>query len=444
MQITLLFALFRSQVFRLFHPFQFFPRGALLIIAVLIIAPGGMAAATEPGVGRASIHPSVVRLGPGQEQKFKVIRMATRLTGATVAEQVNWSVNDILGGDSIVGTITSEGVYTAPKRTPVPREVHIVGEVDGVANRYLFATVMLEGPGPPYELVKTWSEPKATSKLLVDPHCVCLDKDGNLIIADYHGSRVLRFTPDGKYLGDVGRGTGERPGQVKLPRVVQCDVEGRIFVSDQKSDKPRIQVFSPEGDFLYMFAEKGIKPGWMLRAHGLVFDTEGLLHVVDVDTMRINTYTPSGEFVRFWGQDGSGTGQYNAPHGLAIDRNDDLFIVGYYGPCQKFTKTGEFLFDFAYPDPPDGAVYFHSIVSDRWGNVYLTVRGAGGYGGAIEDNEGKKVSIMKYNNNGDHVCNLTLAVKAHSENWATVDEEGKVYAIFQSNEELGVQIFAPR
>lgn len=417
----------------------------LLIFLVQFLAQSEETPSPQVLHSRASIFPSLVRLDPQQQQKFKIILKAKRLRGADVAHSVKWSVNDVVGGTGETGTITEDGLYTAPAVAPVPREVHIVADVEGVENRFLFATVVINSPGQPYELVSSWSEPKGKSSLLVDPHCLCLDKDGNLIIADYNGSRVLRFTPDGKYLGDIGRGTGEKPGMVKLPRVVQMDPEGRIFVSDQKSDKPRIQVFTPEGEFLYAFAEKGIHPGQMLRAHGMVFDSRGLLYVVDVDTMRINVYEPAtGAFVRRWGKDGTATGEFNAPHGIAIDRNDDIFVVGYYGPCQKFTSRGEFLFDFAYPDPPDGAVYFHSIASDRWGNVYLTVRGAAGYGGAIEDNEGRKVSIMKFNNNGDPVCNLTLKVKAHSENWAAIDEQGKVYAIFQSNEELGVQVFEPR
>ncbi|HPO84723.1 MAG TPA: hypothetical protein PLN86_02635 [Candidatus Hydrogenedentes bacterium] len=417
----------------------------LSLVPIQVHAQPAKSPSEEVLRGRASISPSLVRLDPQEKQKFKIILKAKRLQGADVAHSVKWSVNDVLGGNEEVGTITEDGLYTAPAVPPVPREVHIVADVEGVENRFLFATVVINAPGQPYEMVSSWFEPKGKSRLLVDPHCLCLDKDGNLIIADYNGSRVLRFTPEGKYLGDIGRGTGEKPGMVKLPRVVQMDAAGRIFVSDQKSDKPRIQVFTPEGDFLYAFAEKGIRPGQMLRAHGMVFDSKGFLYVVDVDTMRINVYEPAtGKFVRRWGKDGSATGEFNAPHGIAIDRNDDIFVVGYYGPCQKFTADGKFLFDFAYPDPPDGAVYFHSIASDRWGNVYLTVRGAAGYGGAIEDNEGRKVSIMKFNNNGDHICNLTLKVKAHSENWATIDEQGKVYAIFQSNEELGVQVFEPR
>ncbi|MFH1739928.1 MAG: NHL repeat-containing protein [bacterium] len=421
--------------------FQYF---FCLLSAVWMLAQGIAFADPETPLGRATIHPSVVQLEPEAEQKFKVVLQATRLAGAAVAENVQWAVNDIPGGNSEIGTIDAEGLYRAPAKTPSPREMHICAEVDGVENRRLWATVLMDSPGPAYELVGGWTEEKANAKYFVDPHCVCLDKAGNLVIADYFGSRVLRFTPDGEYLGVLGLGTGEKPGQVKLPRVVQADAEGQIFVSDQKSDKPRIQVFSHEGEFLRMFAEKGTEPGQMLRAHGLAFDSQERLFVVDVDAMRINVYSHSGDFLYTWGRDGHRVGEFNAPHGIAMDRNDDLFVVGYYGPCQKFTAAGGFLFDFAHGNPPDSAVYFHSVATDRWGNVYLMVRGARGFGGAIEDNLGHNVSVMKYNNNGDYVSSLTLAVKAHKENWATVGPDERIYAIFESNERIGFEIFAPR
>jgi hypothetical protein len=383
-------------------------------------------------------------LATGAEQQFKVVMLAARLKGALMAEKVTWAVNDIPGGDDAVGHITPDGLYKAPAITPKPREVHICALAPSAANQHLFATVLFAGEGPAYELIGEWTEPVANPVHLKDPHCIALDRDHNLILADYNGSRVHRFTPSGEYLGDVGLGTGEAPGYVIKPRVVQVDREGNIFVSDQKQDKPRIQVFSPDGKFLRIFAEKGIGPGQILRAHGLAFDSQERLFVVDVDVMRINVYDHSGKFLHAWGKDGIGLGEFNAPHGIAIDANDDVFVVGYYGPCQKFTADGQLLCEFAQADPPDSAVFFHSICPDRWGNIYLTVRGAAGYGGAVEDNEGNKVSVMKYNNNGDYVSSLTLSVKAHAENWAVVDEAGMVYAIFMGNERMGVETFAPR
>lgn len=83
--------------------------------------------------------------------------------------------------------------------------------------------------------------------------------------------------------------------------------------------------------------------------------------------------------------------------------------------AQKFTFDGRFLLAFAYGHPPDGSVYFHSLTGDKWGNVFVTVRTKAGYEGTLESNVGKKVSMAKYNNNGDFITTLRLSTREHSE-----------------------------
>lgn len=417
----------------------------VIILAGLAPMTTPMAAGEEQGwLPRATIHPSVVTLEPGQQQWFKAVRGARRLYAAEWIQDVQWSVNHVPGGNAELGAIGEDGTYTAPAKVPTPREVHVCARVEGVANPLLWATVLFEAPGEPYALIKSWGEDRETSKHFVDPHCIALDKDGNILVADYRGSMVNRFTPDGEHLGIIGDGQGEAPGQVYLPRVVLAGPDGNIYVSDQKSDKPRIQVFTHEGKFIRIFAPKGTGKGHILRSHGMGFDPLKNLFVVDVDNMRVSSFTREGKLLQVWGNDGRGVDEFNAPHGLVVDPNGELFISGYYGTCRKFTNAGGYLFSFAHADPPEGAVYIHSSGGDQWGNVYLMVRGVRGYGGVVEQRTETLPSIMKYNNNGDHVANITLDVSGHSENWATVDEQGRVYAVYASNDKFGVQIYEPR
>jgi sugar lactone lactonase YvrE len=395
-----------------------------------------------PPLPRATITPTRIDMEPGEKQWFKVIQEMTRLNSSVHLEDVEWSVNNIPGGNKDIGTIDKKGKYTAPAKTPSPREVIICAKAKNVENPYLWATVQFKGEGAPYKMIMNWGESIENAKHFKDPHCIALDPDGNIIIADYDGSKVHRWTPDGEFIGYLGT-SGEGPGQVTKPRVVTTGPDNLLYVSDQKSDKPRIQVFDNDGNFVRIFAAKGTGPGHILRAHGLAFDPEGNLYVVDVDNMRINSYTREGAFLNSWGRDGRLRGEFNAPHGLVMDKNGDAFVSGYYGTCQKFNRRGEYLFQFAEGNPPDGAVYIHSASGDKYGNVYLMVRGMKGYGGAIQEKD-HIPSILKFNNNGDHVASITLEVSGHKENWATIDDEGNIYAIFKSSEGYGVQVYAPR
>ena len=67
-----------------------------------------------PGLtaGTISVSPHSAILKPGQSQRF-----TPTLTGDNVGS-VNWKVNGVAGGDGSVGTISSNGVYTAPTALP--------------------------------------------------------------------------------------------------------------------------------------------------------------------------------------------------------------------------------------------------------------------------------------------------------------------------------------
>lgn len=394
---------------------------------------------------RATIDPSIVYLQPGEERKFKVVMVATRLMAAQAPEEVIWSVNDVHGGSEEFGTIDEDGLYRAPAAIPSPREIHIGAEVPDAANRYLWATVILGDTPPQYKSVRVWSEPveegtEATENL-TDPHGIAIDRDGNILIADQAGHTVHRYTFEGEHLGTVGNGLGSKPGEFKEPRMVAADPNGRIFVTDSKGDRPRVQVFSHEGEFLQIFAEKGMQPGMILRGHGLDFDSDGRLYTVDVDNMRVNVYSSSGEFLYDWGDEGLNPGQFNSPHGLFVDRSGDVFVTGYYGPTQKFSAKGDFVTAFGHGDPPDGPVYFHSLAGDKWGNAYVTVRTKEGYDKALQLGTSNALSLMKFNNNGDYVTSLSFSAPEHRESSAVVDDMGRVYALFQGEEEMGVEIF---
>jgi len=303
-----------------------------MISITLAIAAGLLAEAPTP-YHRAIIKPSLVRIAPGGQQRFKAVILATRMMAAQAPAGVRWAVNGIPGGNAEFGTIDAHGVYHAPDKVPVPNEVNIRGEVEGSANRYVWATVIVGAAEPSYKVVGEWGEDlNQAGGHLRGPHGISFDKQGNLLIADQQAGRVFRYTKDGKLLGEIGQGRGSGDGQFQDPRYAHVDAAGNIYTTDVKGDRPRLQVFSPEGKFLRIFAEKGTLPGMMLRGHGLWFSSKGLLYATDVDNMRVNVYEPSGKFVFSFGKDGPGAADFNAPHGLYLDPNDDVFVNSYYGP----------------------------------------------------------------------------------------------------------------
>jgi sugar lactone lactonase YvrE len=396
-------------------------RAHLSILAAAFLAPWSFI--TAQTAGRPIIAPSLAHLDPGGSRQFKI-----EIDGHPAAG-VAWTVNDVAGGDSTFGKITPTGIYTAPATTPKPREVHIHAIVSQPRKFHVWATVILGSGAPAYRMVSHWGELGSGPGKFTDPHSLCFDRDHNLVITDALAGHVYRYTKEGKFLAELGSGPGSDSAQFKGPRDVKVDGEGNIFVSD--GDNHRIQVFSPSGQFLRMFGQKGKEPGNMLRVHAIHFGSGGRLYAADVDNSRIMVFEPTGKLLFQWGKDGRGPGEFHAPHGLAVDANGDIFVSNYWGSCQKFTAEGKYLFEFAVPDK-DAFTHAHAMNGDRWGNAYLMARD--------KDN---RSAIVKYNNNGTLVT--TWPELKPSKEWgvkfALVDDDGTIYAGVESKGGVGIEVY---
>lgn len=91
--------------------------GALLFILLVQTAcgtAGGTPASSPPppSTVTVTVAPATASLFLGQSQTF------TATVSGTTNPAVSWSVNGIVGGNTTVGTITSQGVYTAPSMLP--------------------------------------------------------------------------------------------------------------------------------------------------------------------------------------------------------------------------------------------------------------------------------------------------------------------------------------
>lgn len=79
--------------------------------------------------------------------------------------------------------------------------------------------------------------------------------NGDIYVTDgYRNARVHRFAPDGKLVASWGQ-PGRAPGQFHLPHSIAYDDAGTLYVAD-RSNK-RIQIFTPEGEFLGQWTGMG-------------------------------------------------------------------------------------------------------------------------------------------------------------------------------------------
>ena len=96
--------------------------------------------------------------------------------------------------------------------------------------------------------------------------------NGDIYVTDgYRNARVHRFTRDGKLVTSWGT-PGKAEGQFHLPHSLAIDPAGKLYVADRANK--RIQLFSPNGEFLGVWTGMGGPNDITRDKHGLFYIAE--------------------------------------------------------------------------------------------------------------------------------------------------------------------------
>jgi streptogramin lyase len=195
--------------------------------------------------------------------------------------------------------------------------------------------------------------------LLVSPHGIYVDRDGNIWVTDYQdnaprpargaapagqpappqpaaratgpvgvaagatkGHQVFKFSPDGKLLLTLGRpGGAVDPDFFFQPNDVIVSPRGEIFVSQGHGQgKSEILKFSKDGKLIKRWGKTGTGPNEFDQPHTLAFDSKGRLFVGDRNNNRIQILDQDGTFLEEWTQ-------FSRPSGLFIDKADNIYVA---------------------------------------------------------------------------------------------------------------------
>ena len=93
--------------------------------------------------------------------------------------------------------------------------------------------------------------------LFARPTDVTWDTEDNIFVSDgYYNHRVVKYSPDGRYLGQVGSGQrGGEPDQFSTPHTIASDDQGNIYVGDRGNR--RVKVYSSDLELLAMYEDTG-------------------------------------------------------------------------------------------------------------------------------------------------------------------------------------------
>ncbi len=186
---------------------------------------------------------------------------------------------------------------------------------------------------------------------LAKPRGMAAGPDGGLYVADAGSHRVVVFDMEGKVrlsFGqldvEAGEGVVARPGHFKDPWDVAVAADGTIFVADTWNH--RVQVFTPEGEFVTMwghFGQDDDAPEAFYGPRGIaVYEDE--VFVVDTGNKRIRVYDFDGDFRRDIGSGGAGKGELSEPVGIAVNDAGLLFVADTWNRrVQVLTRQGDYV-----------------------------------------------------------------------------------------------------
>jgi sugar lactone lactonase YvrE len=189
-------------------------------------------------------------------------------------------------------------------------------------------------------------------------HGLKIDRDGNLWATDVGAHIVVKLNPAGQVLLTIGtKGEAgewnEAAGSRKLnqPNDVAIAPNGDIFIAQGHTPgargDARVLKFDKDGRFIKSWGGKGKEPGQFEVAHGITFDSKGLLWVMDRENQRIQVFDTNGTFMREQKYKG-------LPCSVAFARDEAFMVNGFAGQLLRLDLNGKVLAAMGKPGTGPG------------------------------------------------------------------------------------------
>ncbi len=217
--------------------------------------------------------------------------------------------------------------------------------------------------------------------IIKDAHGLYLDADENMFMVDRAAQVAMKFSTDGKKLLEVGNrdqpsDTGwtsetrevlRAAGPFHHPTDVALSATGEFYVSDGYRNA-RVHKFSAAGELLFSWGEPGTGPGQFNLVHS-VWEQKGKVYVADRMNHRIQVFTPEGEYLDMWGG-------FSQPCDIFVDANDIMYVAELDGRVTLLGLTGEVVARIGSTEQraaePGKFIGPHGVWADQHGDFYVS------------------------------------------------------------------------
>ena len=204
------------------------------------------------------------------------------------------------------------------------------------------------------------------------PLAVATSPDGRLLyVGESDGRYAVRiFDRQGRDIGSI-----QPPDSLRgwLPIDVATARSGEVYVVD--GSVGGVHVFSPEGEFLRTLPPPEGVEVWSPSA--LAFDDIGNLYVTErfeslsEDRHRVLVFSPEGELLRQFGEKGTALGKLSYPGGIAVDEQGRVYVNNMNGGVDVFTSEGQYVTRLGATQGEQGIGVARGLALDQEGRLYV-------------------------------------------------------------------------
>ena len=169
-----------------------------------------------------------------------------------------------------------------------------------------------------------------------DAHHIYIGPDDGVYLANRDAHQILKCDTEGELLMSLGtRYKAAMQAPFNHPSDTAVAPSGEIYVSDGYGNSC-IHRFTATGEHINTFGSPGSGPGQFRVPHSLRVAKDGRVYVCDRENHRVQVFSPDGQFLDQWTD-------FKFPMGIHIDDNQIVYVTDQVPRLSIYTLDGELL-----------------------------------------------------------------------------------------------------